>query len=349
MINIRLFWVCFNPFFKRLFYFEPIIYALISITAVFTSLSLKISLRGLIFTSIVCLYLSYLNYELLLMYFPPLLILLFKPTFTKMDFYSILQKFQPILALILVYSLVHKLFGYTFIELNWIYSGLGTVNVEGYFVREDIRPISFLAGTPELTLLYSIYSFYYLKQKNFVLSIFMIFSSFYLAGSRGVIVSLLIALFVLWLSKDGRKVSFRWALFLSVFFNILTYFLLVISGPFLLAISSDSRMFVYGTFNARFEMLVAFYLKHKDTFFLIPSPDIEVYDNSVLTLTSHFTILSNVFLVFVALKFVKTERQLFSLSILLGYALYADVIMGYYFLFLIGVMYFAKERYNHTT
>jgi hypothetical protein len=58
-------------------------------------------------------------------------------------FEKIFRDFLPFVILTTLYVIYQKLFGYTFVELNWIKAGVCPVSEVDDFIRDDVRPLSF--------------------------------------------------------------------------------------------------------------------------------------------------------------------------------------------------------------
>ncbi|WP_210413901.1 hypothetical protein [Luteithermobacter gelatinilyticus] len=261
-----------------------------------------------------------------------------------MTFNVILAKFFPFFLLISLYAIYQNLFGYTQVELNWIKSGLGQVSEVGYFIRDDIRPISFLAGTPELTIFFCLYFLYFYRRKSFLGCIFCL-SMMFVSGSRGVIVAFWVASFLMYFkARFWHRGSYEVLALVSLVINAGVYFLLTIVGPAVALLFPEKRLFVFGTFNARIETLLAFYENNKNVNFMLPTASAEiVYDNSYLSIVSMFTIFGLPIFLYYCLKASKDQKSFFAISLFLGYAFYADVIYSYYAMFLIFVCAFSRN------
>lgn len=344
---LRIFWVCFNPFFKRLVYFEPLTYKVTSILVLLSSIGVIISKKGLFFGFCLSIYLLLVSPFSLVDFLPFILLCIFLPTFKRLRFEKTFRAFLPFFVLITLYAIYQKLFGYTFVELNWIKAGVGAVSEVGYFIRDDVRPLSFLAGTPELSLFFCVYFYYFLVSKS-KLGMLLSFSMLLVSGSRGVLVAFLILAFLLFVKKYlFTKTRFSTLLFCTLLFNAISYFTLTLIGPLIAALAPEQRLFVFGTFNARVETLVEFFITNRHSYFLLSFADHEkVYDNAYLTFISIFSIsLLPVFLYFF-IKNCQNEKFFVGASLALGYAFYADLFYSYYALFFIFVVMFSQERRN---
>lgn len=344
MFKFRLFWICFNPFIKRLMVFEPILYKLFAASAIISASGVRVSKKGTVFSLFLIFYLLFVDIHRIVEVIPIVALLLFLPFFYRANVANSLKSFYFLFGLITLYALYQKIFGYTFIELNWIYSGLGTVGKEGYFVREDIRPLSFLAGTPELALFYSLFFYHFYKKEEPVLALFCIFMVF-ICGSRGVILALVISIFLLLISKHIKYFSrYSRGITMPFLLNFLAYLALTFIGPLIAALSPGSRLLVFGTFNARLETAIKFYLDNKDGYFVLPFSDTSiVYDNAYLSLVSIFTVFGLIALFYFLNKKANTEAKTFSLSLAIGYSFYSDLFLSFFSLFFILAIYFYKD------
>lgn len=346
MSILRMFWVCFSPFAKRLFFFEPVIYNIISYSSVLACVGNRVSIRSLILSLIILIYIFIVNDDLVLDVIPIIALYLFIPVFRDMDYDKVLNRFTVFLFLIAAYAIYQNLFGYTSIELNWIRSGLGQVQEVGYFIREDIRPISFLAGTPELTIFFCLYFLYYFR-KGSALGCLACLLLIIISGSRGVIVAFSITFFLIVIKlKFWRSISYKKLTTISLILNVLAYITLTIIGPLISVFLPNARLFVFGTFNARVDTLIDFYQSNKPSYFMNPVADYGVvYDNSYLTIVSIFTLAALPLFVWKCVTMPNSTKSFFGVSIFLGYALYADIILSYYALFLIFFCMFSNSKY----
>jgi len=341
----RVFWVCFNPFFKRLVYFEPVTYKVMSMLVLVSSVGTRVSKNGLILGILLSIYLLLVAPYTLVAFLPFVFLCIFLPTFKRLQFDKTFRSFLPFFLLITFYAIYQKIFGYTFVELNWIKAGAGAVSEVGYFIRDDVRPLSFLAGTPELSLFFCIYFYYFLMAKNkpgMLLSFLMLL----IAGSRGVLVAFIVSIFFLFLKKYiFTKTRYSMLLFYTLAANAISYFTLTLIGPVIAALAPGQRMFVFGTFNARVETLIDFFVTNYHSYFLVPFADHEkVYDNAYLTFISIFSIsLLPIFLYFF-IKNCHSEKFFIGASLALGYAFYADLFYSYYAMFFIFVVMFSQEK-----
>jgi len=344
---LRIFWVCFNPFFKRLVYFEPVTYKVMSILVLISSIGIIISKKGLLLGFFLSTYLLLVSPFSLVDFLPFILLCIFLPTFKRVQFNKTFRSFLPLFFLITFYAIYQKVFGYTSVELNWIKAGAGAVSEVGYFIRDDVRPLSFLAGTPELSLFFCIYFYYFLVSKN-KLGMLLSFSMLLVSGSRGVLVAFIISVFFLFVKKHiFTKIRYSMLLFYALLFNALSYFTLTLIGPVIAALAPDQRMFVFGTFNARVETLIEFFISNYHNYFLIPFADHEkVYDNAYLTFISIFSISLLPFFLYFFIKKCQSEKFFIGASLALGYAFYADLFYSYYAMFFIFVVMFSQERGN---
>ena len=274
-----------------------------------------------------------------------ILLCIFLPTFRRLRFSSTLKCFLPLFFLIILYAIYQKVFGYTFVELNWIRAGIGAVGEEGYFIRDDVRPLSFLAGTPELSLFFCVYFYYFLLSKN-KLGMLLSFTMLVISGSRGVLVAFLVLIFFLWVKKYlFPRTRYSVLLFYTLVCNGLSYFTFTLIGPLIAALAPGQRLFVFGTFNARVETLIEFFISNYHSYFLLPFADPEkVYDNAYLTFISIFTITLLPLFLYYLIKNCQSEKFFVGASLALGYSFYADLFYSYYAMFFIFVVMFSQEK-----
>ena len=329
------------PFIYRIFSYFPIIFVL----------GRKVSLTGFI-VSFSLLFLLIINgaFDRFILYFPIIFLLIFSVTFRKYEFSTTIKKITPFYIASILYGIFQKLFGYTNFELGWINSGLSYIGVENYFLGENIRPFSFFAGINEFAIFVSIFSYYFFVNKKFV-QFFLSILFLILIGSRGVLLATLISLFVIH-SSSGHKLqrdTFR-----IILYSFLIYLFIAVLYPiyiqdFLTRITGEnSRLIVYGTFNAR---LVAAKILISDfsikNIFLGLNLEPELFaanlhiDNFYLRLINDLGLFVALLVVIILIKNVKNRNQLFSLGMLLSYGFYNDVIPSFYLMFNLALVYFS--------
>jgi len=322
-------------FIKRFFAFNATIYNTIVFIPLFTVLTPTISKRSLVFVIVFSLILlltgNISSYGNFLMYF---LLLLAIPMFRKVGFEDLLTRSFLFFILASLYGISQKLFGYTPIEINWIKSGLSFAD-EREFITDDIRPFSTFASMPEFTLFIAIYVYYFTTKKKYIYLIFAIVM-LYIAGSRGVLLSTLVAYFFTFFIKHYNKKY----LFLSFLASLTLFLFLVFLFPILFgSAETSSRMLAYGTFNGRVELLNRV-LDQSSISFLLTGLDLSgmelenTFDNIYFMLIAHFGLFGALYFLLFFVKHKIDKKNFYFLSIFLGYGFYADVVFSYYLMFL---------------
>lgn len=324
-------------FIKRFFSFNATIYKIIVFIPLFTVLTKKISKKSLFFVTIfTVIFLLTGNISIYTYYIMFFLLLLAVPMFEKISFEKIISKSIIFFLIVSFYGISQKYYGYSFIENNWIKSGLSVAHEDSFFITDEIRPFSTFASIPEFTLFISVYLFYFTIRKNNPLIIFS-FIMLYIAGSRGVIVSTLVAyLFTFYIKKYNFKF-----LFFSFLLSLLIYLLLIFIFPYIISpyIEYDSRMLVYGTFNGRIELLINVFdqssiytlIKGSNT---IHSNIGNTFDNIYLMLITNFGIFGCIYFIYFFIKQKLDKKSFYFISIFIGYGFYADMVYSYYLMFL---------------
>jgi len=265
--------------------------------------------------------------------------------FKKVNFEDLIQKSFVFFILVSLYGIYQKLFGYTSVEINWIMSGLSFAEDRAFIASDDIRPFSTFASMPEFTLFISIY-LYYFKTKGKTLMLLFSFIMLYIAGSRGVFVSVITAYTFVFILKKYQKKH----LWLSFVASLCIFFFLIFLFPLIFnATGESSRMLTYGTFNGRIELLT----KILD----VTSPlsivtginftnlDIDNgFDNMYFMLVANFGIFGALYFILFFIKQKIDKKNFYFITIFLGYGFYADMIFSYYLMFL-----FFFAMYSHST
>jgi hypothetical protein len=331
-------------FIKRFFAFNATLYSTIVFIPLFTVLSPTISKRSLLFVVIFSFILlitgNITSYGNFILYF---MLLLAIPMFKKVSFEKLLSSSFWFFVIVCLYGLSQKFFGYTPIEKRWIQSGLSFAD-EREFLNDDIRPFSTFASMPEFTFFVAIFV-YYFKSQGKTLMLLFAFVMLYIAGSRGVFVSTLVAyFFTFFIKKYNAKY-----LFLAFLTSLLIFLALVFVFPILFA-SADttSRMLAYGTFNGRVELL-ARVLENASISSIFTGINInalglvDTFDNLYFMLIAHFGIFGCLYFLLFFLKQKINKKNTYFFTIFLGYGFYADVVFSYYLMFL---FFFAIYSYS---
>lgn len=323
-------------FIKRFFAFNAVLYNIIVFIPLFTVITPRISKKSLIFVitfSIILLLTGkFWTYEHYGMYF---LLLLAIPMFEKVSFETLLSKSVIFFLIVSFYGIWQKWFGYTLVELNWMRSELSIIQEGPLFITDDIRPFSTFASMPEFTLFISVFLYYFTIKRKYIFIIFS-FAMLYIAGSRGVIISTLIAyLFTFILKKYNHTY-----LLLSFIVSLSFFLFLIFVFPYIFNSSGDSsRMFVYGTFNGRLELLIRV-LERSSIVTLFTGVDVRnlniefTFDNLYLMLITNFGIIGAIYFLFFFIKKNIDKKKFYFLTIFLGYGFYADMVFSYYLMFL---------------
>lgn len=331
-------------FIKRFFAFNATIYNTIVFIPLFTVLSPRLSKKSLIFVGFFTIVLFFTGnidaYGHFLMYF---LLLIAIPMFRRVSFEQLLTRSFVFFVIVCLYGLSQKMFGYSAIEINWIRSGLSFAD-EREFISDDIRPFSTFASMPEFTLFIATYIYFFAtKQKRLLLV--LSFVMLYIAGSRGVLISTLLAYFFTFFVK---RYNARF-LFLSFLASLVLFLFLAFIFPILFgSAETTSRMLAYGTFNGRIELLNKV-LNQSSLSFLLTGLDLHgldlenTFDNLYFMLIAHFGVFGGLFFLLFFLKEKIDKKNFYFFTIFLGYGFYADMVFSYYLMFL---FFFAIYSYS---
>lgn len=253
--------------------------------------------------------------------------------FRSTDFEKIITRGFYFFLAVSAYGIYQKIFGYTFIEINWIKSGLSFAD-EREFISDDIRPFSTFASMPEFTFFIGMYVYYFTIKKKYTPLLFALVM-LYIAGSRGVFMATMTAYFFTFIVKkyNGRY------LFLSFLTSLILFVFLVFLFPILFeSVETNSRMLAYGTFNGRVELLTRI-LEQTNLYNIFTGINLvqleqNTFDNFYFMLIGHFGIFGAIFFVSFLFKEKIDQKRFYFLSVFLGYGFYADMIFSYYLMFL---------------
>jgi hypothetical protein len=267
------------------------------------------------------------------MILPAIIVWVFALKCSADEIENVFLKLKYIFLLSVIYGLVQKFYGYLPQEMAWITNGIGMVGEAGYFVRpEDLRAFSFYAGVAEFGLISSIFLFISIKRTSVMLFI-ACFIGIIISGSRGMMVSIFIALNCSLLYRYfSPKKTVVFGFLLSIFIYIILAFILpmtrFVEGPY------ASRLLVYGTYGARVQVLLDFIGNLTLTNLLIGGiTNNNVLDNFYLFLIDKFGL---VFLVFFIIAMIRSSRSAIGVyvsTIVISYSLYADSMLSVYFVY----------------
>ena len=348
--SVRLAAANFSPAIKRLFYWSPGLYVTISLVPLVAAIraetfSKKRAIIAVLLILWVALrvapekaFLSYLPMFFVWTFSRYTSCVLVENSFWKLRFFFVVS---------VLYALVQKKFGYLPHELGWIYSGLGAVRAEGFFVTDDIRPFSIYAGVPDFAFFSAIVLYFAIEKRSYFF-VGLGLLGLYLAASRGIIVSAVIALATAWLS---RLYTPRRATIVGCIIALIAYLFLAVVLPltgFLEAKDDASRMLVYGTFNYRITMLKDFWeqLDLFNIWYGVGSGKM-IFDNFYLTLLNDFGLLGLAIFLISIIRAVSTKSGIFFSTLVLSYCLYADALFSVYFSYNAFVLMGALQPSHH--
>ena len=321
---------------KRLFFNYPLLYSVIVFLPLLTTINTTTSIKTIRFVFFLILILfSTGNLPFFIDFIPIILLMLFKPSFETYSFDATLSKLVPLYVLLSLYGLYQFVFGFSSFELGWINSNLGVVGVENVITEKNIRPFSTFAGVPEFSFFCAtfMYYFYTKNRRAYCLSAFVMLL---ISGSRGIIISTLIAFFVIHWFKEKK---FAYMLKIGFLISLLVFVGLIFIYPLVFQFSYDSasRVLVYGTFNGRIvnwlELLdKASYLNVMFGNFDSVFTGLTV-DNLYLNLLLKMGVFGALYFFSFFTSIILNEKSLFFMIIFLGYSFYADVIFSFYFMF----------------
>lgn len=348
MLKFKFIFVNTFSLFKRLFYFNSLLYNCLTFIPLIMVIRKRYKYIHLILFFIVFLLIT-LNRDYVYM-FPLILLISYKEILKKYDFNFFIQNNFVFLVIVLIYGIVQKYIGYLPFEIEWIKTGLGTVREEGYFVTKDIRPFSVFAGVPDFAFFVSLFLYHYLFiNKKKIIGLFLFIIIFFI-GSRGVFVSVSIAILLTLLFKNENIYSIITGFVLS----IIVYLILIFGGPLINTlldnvVNENSRYFVYGTFNARIVMLEQFLNNVNIRNLVLGSDKIFIYDNIYFHLINKFGfIILLIYLTFIFARNNNYRKNVYFKTILISYGFYADVILDFYFMYNYFIAYYTIEYFYRT-
>lgn len=337
---------------KRVLSFNPYIYNIIVFIPFLTVLTRKISRKSIVFVIIFTIIIIITgNLSLYRYLLPYLALLLAVPMFRSINFERFLSKFSIFYLAVSIYGILQNIFGYAGFELSWLKSGLSTVSESALLNSPDIRPFSTFASIPEFTFFISIFLYLYSIKHQYFLVIFS-FLMLYIAGSRGIIISVLIAYFFTFVVK---KYNYKFLIYSFISAIGMYVFLLYIYPILSFSFDNNSRIFVYGTFFSRVLLLKSIIENSSITTILFGMdistlPNGITFDNIYLMLITSFGIGGTLYFLWFLTNTEINKKSFFFLSIFLGYGLYADMVFSYYlmFLFFLSIFSTSKEMYYRT-
>lgn len=324
-------------FVKRFFAFNALLYKAVVFIPLFTAFSFRLSKKSILFVTVFSLiFIIKWNFDLFAQFGMYFLLLLAIPIFQRASFEKVMHRAIPFFILVSIYGVSQKYLGYSIVELNWMKSGLSFADENAFLATSEIRPFSTFASIPEFTLFISLFTYYFASNRKHFLLLFSIFM-LYIAGSRGIIISTLLAYFLTFFVKK-HNTKYIWVAFLISF--VIFLFLIYIFPVMFAAIEGSSRILVYGTFNGRIETLKIVLERADLTSFFIGMnlkglENIEyTFDNYYFMLIANFGILGCIYFINFFVKQKINRKNFYFLIIFLGYGFYADMIFSYYLMFL---------------
>jgi hypothetical protein len=345
LLPIRLAVVNFSPAIKRIFWWQPELYTIISFSAVLAAIGSAFSAKRAVVSVMLSIWIWFMGSpEKAVMYLPLFVIWLFARNLHYREVEEAFWKLRYIFFISLLYGLCQKQFGYLPHELQWIVKGVGSVTKEGYFITDELRPFSFYAGVPEFGFFSTIFVYIGIRRKSLLFFLLGLFGVF-LAGSRGVLISLVIALLMLLLERHltRRNVAMIGFVTAIAMYGVLSIWLPA-SGLLEDFGAGDSRLTVYGTFNARVEMLLDFISRvNSANIWYGFGNEWAVYDNFYLTLINDFGVFGLLAFLWYMVKEVKTSCGMFFCILVLSYSLYADALLSVYLSYNTFMLLLTKE------
>lgn len=344
-INIIIFWLvqCL-PFVKRIFFWSDPLYFFFNYLPALLALRVRIELRVFLIYMVICIFLvgGKIDQDIALLYLVGLMPFLCRSQF-NITFSQLFQRYWLIPLLIILYGIYQKIFGYSPFEMGWIRSGKGKVGEEGLFLSGDIRPFSFFAGIPEYSFFMCILIYHeiFIRQKK-ITSICLILLLL-LMGSRGVIMGLAIALII---ALFGGKIPKILRFIIATGVAVGTYFILINLADILWLYEGEgNRMLVYGTFNARFEIVSKFLEEStfSDMIFGVGIP-FQTFDNMYISILNDFGLIGIILLFYLLYSVTRSHKAEFAIHITLVFGLFSDFVHSFFFMHLLAMMIYSKSN-----
>lgn len=336
-------------FLKR-FFLDPSLYGILTFLPLFAIPAIEISKSGLlisIFLSLIAVLTS--NFSLIFYLTPFFLLMVFKNQFSKISYGEVVESTKWFLFSCIIYAFLQIYLGFFPHEIKWIYSDLSIVKEQNVFVPgKTIRPFSVFASNPEFSLFCCIYLLKFIRDKNYPW-ILTSFTGLIISGSRGVMIAFILAYLIVYVLNVKSKLS-------SIFFSSFTiafiaYGLLLYGAPYFYSISEDystSRLLLYGSFFARFDLLLKVTEGLSLWDFIYPriytpqSGSITIFDNLYLTLVFNFGIIG-FYIFWNYFSKVNGKESLFFLSMFICYGFFGDMIYSFYLMFIFSVGIFSRK------
>ena len=345
--SLRIILVSFFSFFKRLFFFSPSFYQIISFLPLLAVVTSKLSKLS-IFIVIAILAIVGINGLVAKpeAYAPLCLLLLTYPLFKRVDYEVVLTKIFPFFLASCAYGLYQFFFGYSLFEINWINSGLGFATSESLIDIGVTRPFSFFASMADFALFLNIYLYFFLCYKKYLYCL-ITFAIILIVGSRGMIIGTFLAVLSMYLNvKPSRNIF----LFLPIL-CALPYMVLLFSSESIIANESLPFLFNPGSLIGRTAYLSGVIT---DIYAELPFSllgfswnsiglDSFTLDNMYVFSLVAFGLPLSLILMFSASQLQKTKKSLYFLILFFTYGYYSDSITSFYLMFLFFFAFFSIQ------
>jgi len=334
-----------TPAVRRIFHYDVTLYYLTVFFSLLLLVPRKINLRSVFYAAMIlcCLGGLYLIVDTsrYLKYFPVIFFILFWQFSEKNIIQIRYAYFLFFFILVSIFSIYQNLFGFSTVDIAFLNSGMGNIAAEGNLSHSDIRPFSLFSGIPEATFFYIVSSVLFFKRKSYALFLLAL-SLALISGSRGMLLSFLTSLFILWFFNSRTKTQ-NGLIWVSLISGFLLYILIFSAAGILALVQSefqDSRLFFWGSMKGRFFHLLEFFSSVSLANILLPVMTYhEILDNIVLTMTNDFGFFLTIFLLvwFYKQLFFETYWSRVLLSTFIVYGYFADNILSLYLLIIFSI------------
>jgi len=290
-----------------------------------------------------CFVVDIISYSVFLLYTVALIPFLCNSQF-NFKLTRLLRQFWLFPVVFVGYGLYQKMFGYTSFEMGWVMSGKSLVGEEGLLLADQVRPFSMLAGIPEFSFFICIlfYHEWFIKRRIYTSIGFLLLLG--LMGSRGVLVGLIVSFMVM---QFGGRLKKPYRFLLGIFLSIFVYMILVDMSDILLEADREGvgRMMVYGTFNARYEILRDFFenASLSGLLFGVGEP-YRTFDNMYITLINDFGLFAVILFLYLCYVGAHHHQSEFAIILTMVFSLYADFAHSFFFMHLLAMMIYSKSE-----
>ena len=343
------------PAVRRFFYFDALLYGILSIVPLILLINRSLTIRNVwigSFLLAICVgYAAYWDPMRYLKYMP---LAFFIIVYRAADIerlgnikYSHFVLFFLAASSLSVYQNYFEFFPW---DIAFLQSGVGSIGEEGYLSHQDIRPMSFFSGLAEATLFFLFAMVIFALKRNYFLCFLALIFAL-MSGSRGVLISFILGLFVSFVSSR-KSSSVNSVIMRSFFVGVMAYLAIVIAAPLLSILQGEfgaSRLAFWGSMGARINYLIDFFATFSWLNILNPVLlEQQIYDNILLTMINDFGVVLALLLLFCIYRglYISGYWGHIFMSTLIIYGFFADQVLSIYLLAIFWVGTAIVKRYS---